>query len=270
MLSPIFQTCIKSRQRIAAFQAYPICDRSARERWDTLVLPRPCHSYRECMILLEARWPISHIDTRIAVPSQNFEKKMAGLSWFIALLINTNPGNFFTDFFVFIPSVSSGVDPANVISWSAQPQITLGRGAEPGLSTLTLGLPTLTAEQRAQFSQFDVEWRAVGDSTWQSTSTPASSSTVTLPQELAVGSYEIRVRAKSSDGSTTSQYTGLLTVTVRSRRKSALDITRNNVCYFLLDLSQWKGNVLLPILHMHWYAFAVLVFLFLVELKRTF
>ena len=104
----------------------------------------------------------------------------------------------------------------DVIRWTGQPQITLGRGTQPGLSTLTLGLPTLTAEQRARFSQFDVEWRAVGESTWQSTSTPASSSTVTLPQELAVGSYEIRVRGKSSDGTATSQYTGVLTATVQA------------------------------------------------------
>ena len=109
----------------------------------------------------------------------------------------------------------------DVIRWTGQPQITLGRGTQPGLSTLTLGLPTLTAEQRARFSQFDVEWRAVGESTWQSTSTPASSSTVTLPQELAVGSYEIRVRAKSSDGTTTSQYTGVLTATVQAIGKQS-------------------------------------------------
>ena len=107
----------------------------------------------------------------------------------------------------------------DVVRWTGQPQITLGRGTQPGLSTLTLGLPTLTAEQRARFSQFDVEWRAVGESTWQSTSTPASSSTLTLPQELAVGSYEIRVRAKSSDGTATSQYTGVLTATVQAIRK---------------------------------------------------
>ena len=59
----------------------------------------------------------------------------------------------------------------------------------------------------------------MGESTWQSTSTPASSSTVTLPQELAVGSYEIRVRAKSSDGTATSQYTGVLTATVQASGK---------------------------------------------------
>ena len=112
------------------------------------------------------------------------------------------------------------INPGDILTWN-QPEPTLSQGSKPGFTTLTLRLPTLTDEQRARFSEFDVEWRAVGGA-WQSTVTPASSSTVTLPQELAIGSYEVRVRAKSSDGSATSEYTGSLTVTVQPSGKEVI------------------------------------------------
>ena len=115
----------------------------------------------------------------------------------------------------------------NTLTWS-EPRGLVGVGTQPGLSTLTVDLPILTAEQRERFSQFDVEWRAVGDSTWQSTNISASSSTVTLPRELAVDSYEIRVSAKSSDGTATSDTVGPLQFSISP---SGIENTTTNVIY---------------------------------------
>ena len=71
-----------------------------------------------------------------------------------------------------------------------------------GTSTVKINLPVLTEEQRNDFQTFEVEWRRLGESSWEKTTTSTTSSSVNLPGELTDGSYEVRVRATGTGGTT--------------------------------------------------------------------
>ena len=88
-----------------------------------------------------------------------------------------------------------------------------------GTSTVKINLPVLTEEQRNNFQTFEVEWRKLGASSWEKTTTSTTSSSVNLPGELSDGSYEVRVRATGTGGTTL--YTMPLRFPLRAIRKSA-------------------------------------------------
>ena len=73
-------------------------------------------------------------------------------------------------------------------------------GTRPGFSTVLVNLPILTSDERAEYDTFEVSWRRLGSEIWESTTTSSRSTNVTLPGELADGSYEVRVRAQGFGG----------------------------------------------------------------------
>ena len=66
---------------------------------------------------------------------------------------------------------------------------------------MLVNLPVLTSDERSEYDTFEVSWRRLGSEIWESTTTSSRSTNVTLPGELADGSYEVRVRATGIVGS---------------------------------------------------------------------
>ena len=105
-----------------------------------------------------------------------------------------------------------------------------------GTSTVKINLPVLTEEQRNDFQTFEVEWRRLGSPSWQRTTTSTTSSSVNLPGELSDGSYEVRVRATGTGGTTL--YTTPLRFPLRAIRKCFL-VTCELFCFICMFFFQW-------------------------------
>ena len=73
-----------------------------------------------------------------------------------------------------------------------------------GRNSVTIGTPSLSGGDVSSFTSWEIQWRPVGGE-WQTATIPTSSSTYTIPGELAGGVYDIRVRATSA--SSNSLYT---------------------------------------------------------------
>lgn len=69
----------------------------------------------------------------------------------------------------------------------------------PGFSRVTVHLPQIPEDHTSDFTGFTVEWRPIGED-WDSTVVDIKSSTVTLPADLADGSYEVRVFVTDEEG----------------------------------------------------------------------
>ena len=69
-----------------------------------------------------------------------------------------------------------------------------------GFSSVKVNLGQLPAEQSGDYQMYEVEWRRLGASDWQSMQVATTSTSVDLPVELADGSYEVRVRATGTGG----------------------------------------------------------------------
>eukprot|EP00117_Sycon_ciliatum_P044212 scpid107093/ scgid31926/ len=70
-----------------------------------------------------------------------------------------------------------------------------------GRSHVSITLPELSESQRSDYSDFEVEYRRIGDSSWISAgSVSTSEKTFVLSENLDAGNYEVRVRG--TDGST--------------------------------------------------------------------
>ena len=100
-----------------------------------------------------------------------------------------------------------------------------------GKSTVKVNLPVLTEEERNDFQTFEVEWRRLGESSWQRTTTSTTSSSVNLPGELSDGSYEVRVRGTGTGGTTL--FTTPLRFPLRAIRKCLL-VTCELFCFICL------------------------------------
>ena len=81
-----------------------------------------------------------------------------------------------------------------------QGRVVVETGTRPGFSTVLVNLPVLTSDERAEYDTFEVAWRRLGSEIWESTTTSSRSTNVTLPGELADGSYEVRVQAQGFGG----------------------------------------------------------------------
>ena len=69
-----------------------------------------------------------------------------------------------------------------------------------GLSRVRINLPLLTADERKDYQEFEVEWRELGVENWQKVMALTTALSVNLTGELADGSYEVRVRGTGSLG----------------------------------------------------------------------
>ena len=107
-----------------------------------------------------------------------------------------------------------------------------------GTSTVKINLPVLTEEQRNDFQTFEVEWRRLGESSWEKTTTSTTSSSVDLPGELPDGSYEVRVRATGTGGTTL--YTTPIRFPLRALGKTAPPSPGLILRQDPLDLSFWS------------------------------
>ena len=86
-----------------------------------------------------------------------------------------------------------------ILSTSSIPVNTIA--VAPGATEVSIRLPPVPTDKQDSAFSYRVEWRRVGDSTWQSTSAASSADAVTLPGRLLDGNYEVRVTLLSRDGS---------------------------------------------------------------------
>ena len=77
---------------------------------------------------------------------------------------------------------------------SSLPRVTVS-----GRNSVTIGTPSLSGGDVSSFTSWEIQWRSVGGE-WQTATIPTSSSSYTIPGELASGVYDIRVRATSASG----------------------------------------------------------------------
>ena len=68
-----------------------------------------------------------------------------------------------------------------------------------GRNSVTIGTPSLSGGDVSSFTSWEIQWRPVSGE-WQTATIPTSSSSYTIPGELAGGVYDIRVRATSASG----------------------------------------------------------------------
>ena len=73
-----------------------------------------------------------------------------------------------------------------------------------GRNSVTIETPSLSGGDVSSFTSWEIQWRPIGGE-WQTATIPTSSSSYTIPGELAGGVYDIRVRATSA--SSNSLYT---------------------------------------------------------------
>ena len=68
-----------------------------------------------------------------------------------------------------------------------------------GRNSVTIETPSLSGGDVSSFTSWEIQWRPIGGE-WQTATIPTSSSSYTIPGELAGGVYDIRVRATSASG----------------------------------------------------------------------
>ena len=75
-----------------------------------------------------------------------------------------------------------------------------GSVVQPDFRSVKVTLPLLPDSVSSKYDEFEIEWRRLGSESWKRTWASTSISTVTLPEDLVDGSYEVRVRATGDDG----------------------------------------------------------------------
>eukprot|EP00117_Sycon_ciliatum_P015727 scpid9402/ scgid15459/ len=91
-----------------------------------------------------------------------------------------------------------GGDPAQVLTYPAQ--LITSSALVPGWSTAQINLPQLSASQRAEFSNFEVYYRRIGDANWIVGRAGLESDNYLISGVLADGDYEAKVRLVSRNG----------------------------------------------------------------------